>query len=912
MHQYQVPARSPGRTLRVDQNLYPGFGLEPLFLDGKAVQIETAFGEVPGYREEVWVANQRSERLQPTIVSLQVVRIASRHRSFGLPAEIFGQNDGFGQVAHRAPQTAALIAQAQVRFLFRDLILVLQNTLGALHQLARLELTLHLLRLFHQTGVLFGEHRAHDGPTHLLANEGNQPDLVRSMIVRFPVMHVDDAHHLTGRDQRNRQERFIRIFHEGRKSLEPIIRICVGGQSHNRLVLHHPPGDAFPHGHSKVAEVGRVRNLRSAENDVPCLLFDQVDEAGIAVGHLHGQADDLPEHLVQGTLGTNDVADAVKKSNLRLHNGQTRHNPHYRGCARRIQSKFWMAVILLSVITLPAAEPKWVKLRSPNFELLSNAGAGSGREVLRRMEQIRHVFETRTRRQNLTPLPVRIFVFRSEIDFRPYQVNESAAGYYQAGDERDYIAMQVNGSDLYRVVFHEYVHLLMRHAQVHVPVWFNEGTAEVYSTTELSGNEIRIGDLIPAHIATLRTEKVLDISTLLAVDHRSPWYNEREKTSIFYAQSWALVHMLNFSPDYQPGMPNFLSMLFSGEDPARALQQAFGKSPSAVLNDLTAYIRRDRFAGVRFAAPKLEGLGKIPAEPVKETESEMALADLLLALRRPEPAEIALLKLARAYPDDPDVEAALADVAIQRKEDNRAKERYERAIRLGSKSARLRYEYAMVLRELNAGDDAIMKALRDALQLDPKLFDARYLLGYTLLKTGKYGAAIDELRIASDLHPYRSPVWEHLALACHYAGRRDEARAAAAKARKYAASPEEAERAEATLRLVETSPDSVVQRRAPEPVTTVDAAPRTARAEGLLTQIDCLGGRARLHVATGGRRVFLLVDDPGKVVLRNAGGVWTEFTCGVLPGSRRVLIDYRPNPNASYGTAGEVAAIEFR
>jgi len=526
------------------------------------------------------------------------------------------------------------------------------------------------------------------------------------------------------------------------------------------------------------------------------------------------------------------------------------------------------------------------------------------------MEQIRHVFETRTQRQNLTPLPIRIFVFKSPADFRPFQVNENAVGYYQAGAEHDYIAMLANGSDLYRIVFHEYVHLLMRHAGVHVPVWFNEGTAEVYSTTEVSGRDIRIGDLIPVHIATLRTEKMLDLPTLLSVDHHSPWYNEREKTGIFYAQSWALVHMLNFSPEYQPGMPNFLSLLFSGEDPARALQQAFGKSPAAALNDLTSYIRQDRFAGVRFTAPKLEGLKKIPAEPVAETESEMVLADLLLALQRTGPAEAALEKLARAYPENSEIEAALGDVSLQKKEDQRARERYERAMRLGNRNPRLRYSYAMVLRELNASDEAVIGALREAVALDGRMFDARYLLGYTLLKTGRYGAAMDELRAAGELQPYRSAVWEHLALACHYAGRRDEAKAAALKARKLASTAEEIERAEGTLRLVESSPDSIVQRRGLE--RHVEAGPPVIRAEGLLTQIDCMGERARLQIAARGTRLFLLVQDPGNIVLRNAGAAWTEFTCGPLPGARRVLVDYRPVVNATYGTSGEVAAIEFR
>src|SRR4051812_18555985 len=107
------------------------------------------------------------------------------------------------------------------------------------------------------------------------------------------------------------------------------------------------------------------------------------------------------------------------------------------------------ALLLFASSFAAAAEDRWLRLNSPHFEALTNGGAGTGRDVLRRFEQIRHVFETRTGRGSLTPLPVRVFVFRSETDFHPYQVNKNAAGYYQAGHARDYIAMQATGADTY-------------------------------------------------------------------------------------------------------------------------------------------------------------------------------------------------------------------------------------------------------------------------------------------------------------------------------------------------------------------------------------------------------------------------------------------------------------------------------
>jgi Flp pilus assembly protein TadD len=568
--------------------------------------------------------------------------------------------------------------------------------------------------------------------------------------------------------------------------------------------------------------------------------------------------------------------------------------------------------LFLAVLLCPAADSSWLRLESPHFELVTSAGAGSGREALRRLEQIRNVFESRTQQKNLTPLPVRIFLFRSESEFRPYQVNENAAGYYSPGPDRDYIAMQAGGADLYRIVFHEYVHLMMRHAGVHVPVWLNEGTAEVYSTLELHGSEVRIGELIPAHIATLRSETLLDLKLLLSVDHSSPHYNEREKTGIFYAQSWALAHMLNFSPAYQAGTANLISMLASGEEPARAFQQAFGKGLNSVRSDLLTYIRRDRFAGIRFEAKRPRDLGKIEAAPIADVDSTLLLSDLLINIRRAEQADGMLQELAGRHPDRPEVQAALGDAALRRHEDLVAKRHYERAMELGSTSGRLRYDYALVQRELGIMDSEIVRSLTEAVQLDPRLFDAHYLLGYMELKAERHAEAVKHLETASELRPLRASVWEHLALAYHGSGNRANARAAARKARKLAVTPEDIARTEATLRLVES--DAIVQAQPPAPAPERPHWARpgsVSRVEGTLIQVDCLDEKARLHVLHPGGKMFLLVSYPRQVVLRGSEGVSTELACGpVTP--RRVAIEYRRSASASWGTEGEVSSIEFR
>lgn len=569
----------------------------------------------------------------------------------------------------------------------------------------------------------------------------------------------------------------------------------------------------------------------------------------------------------------------------------------------------WVMALIFG-LSAASAEDRWTKLQSPHFEVLTNAGARTGRDVLRRLEQIRLVFESRTARSSLSPLPVRVFVFRNESDFEPYRVNRNAAGYYQSGYDRDYIAMQSAGPDLYRVVYHEYTHLLLRHAGYRVPVWFNEGTAEMFSTAEVGGSEVRIGDLIPSHVLTLREERMLDIPTLLNVDHDSPHYNERGKSGIFYAQSWALIHMLNFAPEYRPGLPNFLEMILNGEDAGRSFQQAFGKSPAVILQDLRAYLQGARFEGVRFRASKFDA-GRVVPESLSELAAQLALADLLLAVGKPDEARMLYGRLEASHGDDPRVRVALGQFAFRSEDFMGARKFFESAIAAGSSDARLFYDYAMVLRQSNEPSTLVIQNLSRAVSIDDKYFDAHQFLGYLYLREEGYAEAVRHLTRATELQPNRASVWENLALAYHRCGDKERAKSAARTGRKVASGPEEAARLEALIDLIETDADKIVEAPKREKPEGAVAAVSPERVEGWLTQVDCLGKKARFHIATRKGKLLLLVQDARAVGVRGAGGITADLGCGPIA-ARPVLIDYAPEPHRSYGTSGIVRAMEFR
>jgi tetratricopeptide (TPR) repeat protein len=88
------------------------------------------------------------------------------------------------------------------------------------------------------------------------------------------------------------------------------------------------------------------------------------------------------------------------------------------------------------------------------------------------------------------------------------------------------------------------------------------------------------------------------------VNQRSPYYNERSKASIFYAESWALIHylMLGEKGIHRRALFDYLNALGQGSSPQEAAAEAFG-SLKDLEGRLEQYIRGAYFLYVSVPAP---------------------------------------------------------------------------------------------------------------------------------------------------------------------------------------------------------------------------------------------------------------------------------------------------------------------
>src|SRR5262245_57984450 len=225
-------------------------------------------------------------------------------------------------------------------------------------------------------------------------------------------------------------------------------------------------------------------------------------------------------------------------------------------CSRAI------ALLAISTLTAPAApHDPWLKITSANFELYTTSSERAGRDLARHFEQVRSFFLQAFGSTHPNPKPIRIIAFRNEKEYEPYRPNEFATAFFQPGDTHDFIVMSSASSEHYHVAVHEFTHLMVHQGGASYPSWLNEGLAELFSNLQPVGNKIKVGQDIPSRMQTLRSEKSIPLSTLLAVDHSSPYYNEKSKAGMFYAESWELVHMLFLSPDYAPQLKTMSAAL---------------------------------------------------------------------------------------------------------------------------------------------------------------------------------------------------------------------------------------------------------------------------------------------------------------------------------------------------------------
>ena len=594
----------------------------------------------------------------------------------------------------------------------------------------------------------------------------------------------------------------------------------------------------------------------------------------------------------------------------------------------RIQGLFLVSV--LAFVSGPTlAAPKWVRIESPHFELFTDTGERSGRRTILYFEQVRDFFLKTGNVGKAPSFPVRIIRFRSRKEFAPFRPSKAVGAYYMSSPKRDMVVMGTSGNQTTAV--HEYVHLLVKHSGAELPVWLNEGLAELFSTLEPQGKQVLFGAM-PARV--LRDRQWLPLTELISVDHNSSHYTELDHKRRFYAQSWALTHMLCLSKQYRERFTEFLRGV-DGETGEEAFQRVYGRTLDQVESDFKQYVIQKGFPALVYEIRLKKNVQKPQVRPATATEVGLVKADLLVGLKKREQALEIYQRLARQYPQDWRIPEALGYLARYSGDLELARQHFAKAIALDATNPKVYYDYSRLLR--NA--EGVKSLLHKAIALKPDYDEVHQRLGSLLQQERKYGMALAQLMKVKHLSRQEAvPHYRTVAELYHRLGSRESARQAASLCRKYARSSEEVDLAEELMEWLSAGSEDVPE-EAPAPFAAAGTprkiaskpqrdpsaraskastdtavsktAPRRDEVHGSFSRLDCLGERARLHLLVAGRPLALAILDAASVIVSGPGTGIVELRCGEQE-PRPVTVEYQPSEDTDFGTVGIVKTIQFQ
>lgn len=394
---------------------------------------------------------------------------------------------------------------------------------------------------------------------------------------------------------------------------------------------------------------------------------------------------------------------------------------------------------------LPPDEP-WLELRTNHFTVYSNASEESASRMAMRLEVLREVLRRLHGGDSVrSPRPTLVYMFRHEASFAPYTTGENVAGYFVQALDANYVALY-SSLGYTRAIYHEYLHYFLANNLPHVPLWLNEGIAELYETFDVRGDTVEVGRRINHHISELRRRDPMPLAELFAVTTESEAYNESERKGLFYAQSWALVHYLVLGEqELTASLIDFVQRLGRGEAQGAAFDAAFEMSHETLLDRLSGYLAS----------------GSYPMMTIKFSEFEWEKGSEVRRLSRPE----ALAHLGRllAYADREHPEGAIG---------------HFRAALGADPELAIAHRGLGLVHKLQRKTGDALASLDEAIRLAPDDDLAIYLRGSILLEQAQeaiestgasdpelLAAAERSLRRAVELNPRRADSWRRLGVA---------------------------------------------------------------------------------------------------------------------------------------------------
>jgi tetratricopeptide (TPR) repeat protein len=466
---------------------------------------------------------------------------------------------------------------------------------------------------------------------------------------------------------------------------------------------------------------------------------------------------------------------------------------------------FLAILAMLTPVSAHAADQHWLRISSDHFIVITDATEKPAHDVAAHFEQMRVLFgELLSRSKLRMSEPMEIIAIRAEKDYAQLapQVDGkpiNSAGFWLSGKDRIFIVLNLSQPDPWRAVEHQFAHYMLSYNYPSTPPWFDEGFAEYFASLNLAAKNAELGsdpELKPSDQTGLLGRQVdaKNLKSLTEIMQNPVWLawpdlltmknhatNGQEGThhTLFYAQSWILVHYL-LNKDKMSELGKYFGLVEIQRTPVeQAIQQAFGMSVAQLDEQVKAYFHSlaplltalDEShrptaplipqAVIRTALPfSVDDVGTSSKSlPIPQAQ---ALVDEM-ELRIPEQRQQAFNELEKLIAD-PKTETvvahrALAWAYVQKGDTSHAFEELNAAVQMNANDPWTRF--GMALTSYQSGQHGarvqglanMMESLHIVIDEYPEFAEAYNMLGWARLAGGGGNAAVESMKQAVQLSP---------------------------------------------------------------------------------------------------------------------------------------------------------------
>lgn len=473
-----------------------------------------------------------------------------------------------------------------------------------------------------------------------------------------------------------------------------------------------------------------------------------------------------------------------------------------RNPAMTTQTRLIILLALGLLIVGPSAlfakdveDRNWIEVRTPNFEIRSLLREEQTIKLAHHLEVFRVVASivTNTRLVD-SPVPTEIYAIGSGRASKSFAMDTTTAGFFRDGLRKNTIVVRNTvGVKGVAIIMHEYVHFLLRNqGNTNYPMWFHEGFAEYLSSAAFEDGIVTIGNMPKHRIGSFKYGNWINLRQVISRNGGDDWGPKRG--SMFYAESWGLVHYLqNREDDDKPfgqRLQHYVQLMDSGIESVEAFEEAFATNMHDLDKNVRRYLGGNRIPGFRFELDAVVTNFEPEVGVLSREQISLALGHYGLMINELEKAERWYTIAANDERYKARAEAGLGDVQKFQENYDAAQPYFQRAIELAPDDplcqldmAEYWHDRARATEEEEEQAVYLAKA-RDhyliAWKLDESMPETYAMYGESFLIDGKdYNKAIEMLEQAQSLLP--SSIQIRLFLAEAYQGdeRKDESAAAA-------------------------------------------------------------------------------------------------------------------------------------